>query len=156
MKNVNKAIGLMICIIVVCVGISTALLLKYFYFGVDSKYGDRLDGIEEVLITDDRIEKLDEMIREDSTIEDSQILVTGKIIYIRMAFNKSGTLTDGQNLAVKVLNEFSDKEKDFYDFQFTLVQSESDDTDGFLIMGSMNANGTKLEWNNNNKTEEEE
>ena len=45
----------MVLIIIACVGISAALLLKYFYFGNGgSKYGDRLDGIEAVAITDDK------------------------------------------------------------------------------------------------------
>ena len=47
----NKAIFLMITIILICAVLSIILLFKYFYFGNGgTKYGDRLDGIEEVEI----------------------------------------------------------------------------------------------------------
>lgn len=156
MKN-NKAVGFMILIIVVCVIISVSLLLKYFYFGRGgSKYGNRLEGIEAVEIKDERKSELAEKLKENKNVSDAKVTVTGKIIYIRMVFEAKSSLVDAQSLAVKTLEEFSEDEKNFYDISFTLVCEESDDDEGFRIMGSKNVNGSNLVWNNNNPVTKDE
>ena len=124
----------MVLIIIACVGISAALLLKYFYFGNGgSKYGDRLDGIEAVAITDDKKNSVVEDIKQRKNVKDAKIEVSGKIVYIRIAFEAG-----------------ADEEKAFYDIHFTLVSEKNEASDGFTIMGSKNVNGTNLIWNNNN------
>ena len=46
--------------------------------------------------------------------------------------------------------------ENFYDFEFTLKQNATEKTEGFLIMGAKNVNGSNLVWNNNNSTSEED
>ena len=78
----------MILIIIACVGISAALLLKYFYYGNGgSKYGDRLDGIELITVSDDKKNSVVEDIKKRKNVKDAKVEVSGKIIYIRIAFN---------------------------------------------------------------------
>ncbi len=141
----------MILIIIACVGISAALLLKYFYYGNGgSKYGDRLDGIELVTISDDKKNSVVEDIKQRKNVKDAKIEVSGKIIYIRIAFNAGADLDTSKAIAVKTLEQFSDEEKAFYDVHFTLVSEKNEVSDGFTIMGSKNVNGTNLIWGNNN------
>lgn len=141
----------MILIIIACVGISAALLLKYFYYGNGgSKYGDRLDGIELVTISDDKKNSVVEDIKQRKNVKDAKVEVSGKIIYIRIAFNAGADLDTSKAIAVKTLEQFSDEEKAFYDVHFTLVSEKNEVSDGFTIMGSKNVNGTNLIWGNNN------
>ena len=42
--------------------------------------------------------------------------------------------------------------KAYYDFSFTIESAETEDAEGFLLMGAKNKNGTNLVWNNNNTT----
>ncbi len=147
----NKAICFMVLIIIACIGISAALLLKYFYFGNGgSKYGDRLDGIEAVAIPDDKKNSVVEDIKQRKNVKDAKIEVSGKIVYIRIAFEAGADLETSKAIAVKTLEQFSDEEKAFYDIHFTLVSEKNEASDGFTIMGSKNVNGTNLIWNNNN------
>ena len=147
----NKAICFMVLIIIACIGISVALLLKYFYFGNGgSKYGDRLDGIEAVEINDTKKESLVNSIKEGKNVDDAKVLVSGKIIYIRIAFEAGADLDTSKSIAVKSLEQFSEEEKKFYDVHFTLVSEKTDTNEGFTIMGAKNVNGTNLIWNNNN------
>lgn len=141
----------MILIIIACVGISAALLLKYFYYGNGgSKYGDRLDGIELITISDDKKNSVVEDIKQRKNVKDAKVEVSGKIIYIRIAFNAGADLDTSKAIAVKTLEQFSDEEKAFYDVHFTLVSEKNEVSDGFTIMGSKNVNGTNLIWGNNN------
>ena len=141
----------MLLIIIACVGVSVGLLLKYFYFGNGgSKYGDRLDGIEAVLIADDKKNEVANSLKEGKNVKDATVTVTGKIIYIRIAFEAGADLETSKSIAVKSLEQFSEDEKKFYDVHFTLVSDKNESSDGFTIMGSKNVNGTNLIWNNNN------
>ena len=141
----------MILIIIACVGISAALLLKYFYYGNGgSKYGDRLDGIELITVSDDKKNSVVEDIKKRKNVKDAKVEVSGKIIYVRIAFNAGADLDTSKAIAVKTLEQFSDEEKAFYDVHFTLVSEKNEASDGFTIMGSKNVNGTNLIWGNNN------
>lgn len=141
----------MILIIIACIGISAALLLKYFYYGNGgSKYGDRLDGIELITVSDDKKNSVVEDIKKRKNVKDAKVEVSGKIIYIRIAFNAGADLDTSKAIAVKTLEQFSDEEKAFYDVHFTLVSEKNEASDGFTIMGSKNVNGTNLIWGNNN------
>ena len=141
----------MVLIIIACIGISAALLLKYFYFGNGgSKYGDRRECIEAVAITDDKKNSVVEDIKQRKNVKDAKIEVSGKIIYIRIVFKAGADLTTSKAVAAKTLEQFSNEEKDFYDIHFTLVSAKDESSDGFTIMGSKNVNGTNLIWNNNN------
>lgn len=141
----------MLLIIIACVGISAALLLKYFYYGNGgSKYGDRLDGIELITVSDDKKNSVVEDIKKRKNVKDAKVEVSGKIIYIRIAFNAGADLDTSKAIAVKTLEQFSDEEKAFYDVHFTLVSEKNEVSDGFTIMGSKNVNGTNLIWGNNN------
>ena len=149
----NRTLLILMCIAIACIIISSALLLKYFYFGNgDSKYGDRLDGIEKVEITNEKKDEIAQNIKQSELVEDASVIVTGKIVYERIIFNSNASLLEAQAIAIKSLESFSDEEKLFYDFEFTLKQEKSEKTEGFLIMGAKNVNGTNLVWNNNNPT----
>lgn len=141
----------MLLIIIACTAISVGLLLKYFYFGNGgSKYGDRLDGIEAAIISDNKKSEVANSIKEGKNVKDATVTITGKIIYIRIAFEAGADLDTSKSIAVKSLEQFSEEEKKFYDVHFTLVSEKTDTNEGFTIMGAKNVNGTNLIWNNNN------
>lgn len=141
----------MLLIIIACATISVGLLLKYFYFGNGgSKYGDRLDGIEAAIISDNKKSEVANSIKEGKNVKDATVTITGKIIYIRIAFEAGADLDTSKSIAVKSLEQFSEEEKKFYDVHFTLVSEKTDTNEGFTIMGAKNVNGTNLIWNNNN------
>ena len=141
----------MLLIIIACATISVGLLLKYFYSGNGgSKYGDRLDGIEAAIISDNKKSEVVNSIKEGKNVKDATVTITGKIIYIRIAFEAGADLETSKSIAVKSLEQFSEEEKKFYDVHFTLVSEKTDTNEGFTIMGAKNVNGTNLIWNNNN------
>lgn len=153
----NKTLFILIIIAIICMVISAILLLKYFYFGNGgSKYGDRLEGIENVPISEEYKSSIASKISEDELVKSANILVTGKRVDIKIVFESKASLVDAQNVALKSLDNFSDNEKAFYDFEFTLKQEADESTEGFLIMGAKNVNGTNLVWNNNNSTSTDE
>ena len=147
----NRVIFILGIITIVCIIISTALLFKYFYFGNgQTKYGDRLDEIENIHISDTFKEEFISKLKENKLVKDAEILVTGKIIYITLKFADNVSLVEAQSIALASVEQFSDEEKSVYDLSFTLIEEESENNEGFTIMGAMNAGRPKIEWNNNN------
>ena len=153
----NKTLFILMIVAIVCIVVSILLLFKYFYFGNGgSNYGSRLEGIENVRISDDKKSEVSSKISENNLVDSTTINVTGKRIDIRIVFTEKASLVDAEGIALKSLENFSDEEKAFYDFEFTLKQNATEKTEGFLIMGAKNVNGSNLVWNNNNSTSEEE
>src|SRR5574344_2236699 len=131
----NKVLCTLFCVVVLCMVVSISLLFKYFYFGNgETKYGDRLDGIDAVTITDDRLTSLTSKYKDNSKISEASVTVTGKIVYFRFTFNSTASLVEAQSFAVKALDDFSDTEKAYYDFHFTLIEEASEKNEGFKIM----------------------
>ena len=153
----NRTLLILMIIAIVCIVVSIILLFKYFYFGNGgSKFGDRLDGIEAVEINDEKKNSIVSKIEEDKLVESAKMLITGKRIDIKIVFNSGANLVDAEGVAVKSLENFSDEEQAFYDFEYTLKQNANDKSEGFLIMGAKNVKGSNLVWNNNNSSASEE
>ena len=153
----NRTLFILMIVAIVCIVVSVLLLFKYFYFGNGgSNYGDRLEGIENVVISDDKKREVSSKIEENNLVDSATTTVTGKRVDIRIVFNEKASLVDAEGVALKSLDNFSDEEKAFYDFEFTLKQNATEKTEGFLIMGAKNVNGSNLVWNNNNSTSEED
>lgn len=151
----NRVFVILMSIVLICIIIMTICLISYFYGSKDSSvYGERLDGIDAVKIEESRQNDIDTKIEESPLVDYAKILVTGKIVYININFEKTASLEEAQGKAIEVLNEFSDEEKKFYDFHFTLEQKKSETGEGFIISGAKNVNGTNLVWNNNNEVKE--
>ena len=146
----NKTLFILIVIASICIITSVILLFKYFYFGNGgSKYGSRLDGIENVQISNDKTNEIISKLGEEKIVKSAKMDIIGKIIYIKIVFEDDAKLNDAEAIASKSLENFSDEEKNFYDFEFTLEQVATEKTEGFLIMGAKNVNRANLVWNNN-------
>lgn len=153
----NRVFVILMSIVLVCVVIMAICLVSYFYGSKDSSvYGERLDGIDSVKIEESRQSDIESKLNSDALIASSDIMVTGKIVYVKIEFENTASLVEAQSKALELLDEFSDEEKKFYDFHFTLEQEKSDASKGFIISGAKNVNGTNLVWNNNNEVAETE
>ena len=153
----NKTLAILFIIAIVCIVVSGVLLFQYFYFGNGgTKYGSRLEGIENVQINDESKNRIVSNLESVDKVEKATMSITGKRIDIKIVFKSDATLTEAQNVALLSLDNFSKEEKAFYDFEFTIKQEASETTEGFLLMGAKNVNGTNLVWVNNNSTKSEE
>lgn len=144
----NRIFIIMMAVVLICLVIIVSLLLIYFYKGNNkSNYGNRLDDIKEVPITDKKISELENKIKEIAKVEDCRVRLSGRILYISITFEAGADLITSEGKAATLLNEFSDEEKKLYDFQFTIKENKED---GFILSGAKSKNNATLVWNNNN------
>ena len=153
----HRIFTMLMAIVVVCLVLIITVLINVFYMGNGSnKYGNRLEGIENVQISDSRQSDFENNIANNEKVKKVDIRVQGKIVYITMQIEPGIKIEEAKSIALKTLDEFSDEEKSFYDFNFTLKQNSTENSDGFLISGARNKNGTGLIWNNNRILEKED
>lgn len=152
----HRIFTMLMAIVVVCLVLIITVLVNVFYMGNGSnKYGNRLEGVENVQISDSRQSDFENNIANNEKVKKVDIRVQGKIVYITMQIEPGIKIEEAKSIALKTLDEFSDEEKSFYDFNFTLKQNSTENSDGFLISGARNKNGTGLIWNNNRIVEKE-
>ena len=152
----HRVFAILMALVIVCFVLIGTVLIQCFYVGGSKeKYGNRLDGINKVALKSSFIKDTESKLLSEEIVKKAEIIVTGKIVYISMGFNAPAALVDAQSMAQKSLEYFSDEEKAFYDFNFTLREDKTEASEGFLISGYKNSNGSGLVWNNNNPVTEE-
>lgn len=152
----HRIFAILMALVIVCFVLIGTVLIQCFYVGGNKdKYGNRLDGIEKVKLSESFIKDTESKLIAEEIVKKAEIIVTGKIVYISMKFDAPTTLVEAQSMAQKSLEYFKDEEKNFYDFMFTLREDSTENAEGFLISGSKNNNGSGLVWNNNNPIVEE-
>lgn len=154
--NENRVLFVLFLIVLVCILLILGVLLKYFFGSSSSSYGKRLEGIKEVEVTDEIKNNFLSSMQNDELIENVAIKNRGKIIYISISFKDGVSLVEAQSKALASLMAFEQKYLDFYDFNYTLKGNATENSEGFLIMGAKNVNGSGLVWNNNTEVTKDE
>lgn len=160
MKNIKKfykehrVFTILMAIVIVCIVLIATVLIQCFYVGNGSdKYGNRLEGIENYKIETSKQTDYEKKLTSNEKVKSADLTITGKIIYINIQFETNVDLVEAESIALKSLENFTEEEQKFYDFNITLKQNSTDKSDGFIISGAKNKNGSGLIWNNNRKVE---
>lgn len=107
-------------------------------------YGNRLDGMKEVEITDKEIASLKDTIKENESVQKVYAGVNGKIVNVIITVNDDLGLEQAKGLATVVYQEFDKDAQKFYDFQ-VFVQKNNDASD-FPIIGYKHHNKEGFSW----------
>ena len=143
----NTMLIILILILVVCFCVIGVLFYKYFYAGVSStKYGNRLDGIENYKLSETLQDDISGLYTKESSVNSATINVEGKIIYVNIDFKESIKTDKAKTLAVKALDKIGKENLTFYEVQFILTYSGSDSNNNFPIFGSKNSSSLKVVW----------
>lgn len=152
----HRVFTILMAIVIVCAILMATVLIQCFYIGNGTdKYGKRLEGIENYEISESRQSDFENNVANNEKVESADIRITGRIVYITLKFEPTVKLEEAKSIALKSLEEFDEKETGYYDFMFTLKQ-DSVGSEGFIVSGARNANGTGLVWNNNREVVENE
>ena len=91
-----------------CIAIIAVLCIIYFVNQTKNyKYGDRLNGIESVQITEDKTNEMVNLIKENELVDNASVSIKGKIIYITVSL-KDGKVTISAKLTTEYNDEFED------------------------------------------------
>lgn len=128
-KFVIIAIGVFLILVVLVFQIAT----MFFPEEGTALYGDRLDGIEEVELSNSKLTKIESNLKSDGAVKEADVSVAGKIVEVIITVQDDTSVDTAKALNTKVLDSLSNKEKKIYDIQI-FVKKDSEATD-FPIIG---------------------
>lgn len=128
-KFVIIAIGVFLILVVLVFQIAT----MFFPEEGTALYGNRLDGIEEVELSNSKLTKIESNLKSDGAVKEADVSVAGKIVEVIITVQDDTSVDTAKALNTKVLDSLSNKEKKFYDIQI-FVKKDSEATD-FPIIG---------------------
>ena len=144
MKFIKKHLSAIIAIIVFILVVVGLFLMKDFFLPTETKviYGNRLEGIEKVKITEEKKNAVKTALQEETA--SVTVRVAGRIIYIDIKANGEVSQEAAKAFGPKVLEVFSDEEKNYYDIQFLI---ENDTNPGqFTILGYKHHTKGDISW----------
>ncbi|MBQ6285393.1 MAG: hypothetical protein IJK67_03675 [Bacilli bacterium] len=143
----TKIIVVLLLILVVCFAVIGFLFYKYFYSGTSSsKYGDRLEGIENYVLSDSLEEDIQSVYKDIKSVDKVKVTVEGKIIYINIAFKESIKVETAQAEAIKALDKIGENNLTFYDVQYILTYTGEEENENFPVFGAKSSSSLKVVW----------
>lgn len=143
----GKIILVLLFILLACFAVIGVLFYKYFYAGTSTtKYGDRLEGIENYKLSDTLEEDIKSVYANTKSINTVKVNVEGKIVYINIDFKESVKVDTAKSEAVKSLDKIGEENLKFYDIQYLLTYSGEGENTNFPIFGAKSANSLKVVW----------
>ncbi len=152
LKN-NKVLLLLGLILVVCFILIVIALFKYFYgANNNSKYGDRLENISKYKLDNDLESEIESLYTENE-VDSINLKTSGRIIYLTLNLSNVILKENAKTLALKALDKFTDKQKNYYDIQFIVKcskeENSSAENDLYPIMGYKNSKSAVVVWTRN-------
>ncbi len=139
-KFVIVAIGVFLILVII------AFQVVNMFFPEEGKalYGDRLDGIEEVELSDKALSGIAAKIEEDAAVKEASVSVAGKIVEVIITVQDDTTVEAAKGLNTIILDSLKKKEKSFYDVQI-FVKKDTDAAD-FPIIGYKHHAKDSFSW----------
>lgn len=129
----NKFVIIAIEVFLILVVLVFQIATMFFPEEGTALYGDRLDGIEEVELSNSKLTKIESNLKSDGAVKEADVSVAGKIVEVIITVQDDTSVDTAKALNTKVLDSLSNKEKKFYDIQI-FVKKDSEATD-FPIIG---------------------
>lgn len=146
--NKHKGLSIVCGLALILFIIVLIILISLFVTTGKGTYGDRLDGIEDVKLSDSFLDEIKTSLEENDNIESANVRLQGKIVYIEFQA-KNGVNSDAvKSICDVTLERFSEDELKFYDFNFIVKWVNKTDNGDELtaIAGYKHHNKTVISW----------
>ena len=144
-KN-NRVVFVLVIILIICFIAICSVALTFFYSKDTNEYGNRLDGIEKYPLSKTLDSDVKSVFSDNSEVTKTKVDVKGKVIYINIDFGKSIKVSEAQDIAVKALDKIGEENLKYYDVQFILTYSGTDENSNFPVFGSKSSSSLKVVW----------
>lgn len=147
MKNFIKnnkvtVVAFIICVIFVI--LVFAVKLTFFPNEGTAIYGDRLDGIEEVEITDKQQKDIIKSLEDKDEVKSADTDIKGRTLNVLITVNDDVELDPAKALTSSVIDNLKKDQTSFYDIQ-VFISKDNDDT-RFPIIGYKHQDKDEFSW----------
>ena len=142
----NKGLAFVLLLAIILLVFIIIIGVELLVGGSSNKYGNRLDGINEVKIAKDTYDGVKEEIKDTDLVEDVSVRLQGKIVYTTIELKSDTSVDKAKEIASATLDNYDKEQLDFYDFSFFLKwKGEEKDT---VITGNKHHNLEEITWIN--------
>lgn len=124
-KGLTIVVGLSLILFIIMLGIFISL----FFSNGEDKYGNRLDGIEDVKLSNTFLQELEKNLKEDESVVDANVRLQGKIVYIVFEVNSDISTDTAKLMASNTLEKFDEEELSFYDISYLIKWIKTKETE---------------------------
>ena len=142
-KN-NKVTVVAFIICVIFVVLVFVIKLTFFPNEASAICGDRLDGIEDVEITNNKQKTIEKALEERDEVKNASCDIEGRILNVIITVNDDVELDAAKGLTSSITDNLEDDQKSFYDIQ-VFISKDNDDT-RFPIIGYKHQNKDGFSW----------
>lgn len=143
---IKKNTGLFIVLILTLILMIfiAVIFVKLLVGNSSGSYGNRLDGINDVIISDETYDGVEKEIMDTGLVESVSTRLQGKIVYTTIVL-KGDTSTDkAKEIASNTLDNYTEGQLGFYDFAYFLKwEGEEADT---VITGNKHHELDTIAW----------
>ena len=142
----HKTLVIVSIILLVILVLGVFAVKSMFLIGNETdKYGNRLDGIEEVQIKNDQIKTIEEEMKKIEGIKSFNFDIEGRLVYIIIEVSNETAVEVAKGYANKVLEQLEDEQKSYYDIQ-AMITSDSEESEVYPIIGAKHKTSTSFIW----------
>ncbi len=142
-KN-NKVTVVAFIICVIFVVLVFAIKLTFFPNEGTAIYGDRLDGIEKVEITDKQQKDIIKSLEDKGEVKSADTDIKGRTLNVLITVNDDVELDPAKALTSSVIDNLKKDQTSFYDIQ-VFISKDNDDT-RFPIIGYKHQDKDEFSW----------
>lgn len=143
----KKHKGLFICLgVLIVLGIIAFIGIKKLVYPDSSKnkYGDRLAGIEEHVISDEVVNEMKESFLAKENVVDFEFVLTGKIIKIFVKVKEDTEVDKSKELSEIITKNISEEDQKFYDILYYVTCEGENEL--YPILGSKHKTSDLFMW----------
>ena len=137
MKYFKKHKVELICLIIFVVLLLGCLgvFLMLWFGGSGEVYGNRLEGIEKVPVSEGYLNDIEKALKENESVTKATSNIEGRLINFIVTVNDDTSISSAKELSKVVRDNFTESELKFYDIQIYVLDSGANETSTYPIIG---------------------
>lgn len=122
LKWIKKNMGLVIVLILTLILLVfiTVIFVKLLMGNSSDNYGNRLEGIEQVKISDETYTGVETEVMDTGLVNEISTRIQGKIVYTTIILKDDTSASKAKEIATATLDNYTEEELNFYDFSYFL------------------------------------
>ncbi len=151
----NKLTVLAIVLFTILVIVGAYIYNIFFVSGRKEAYGNRLDGIENVVISDDTYNNIKTELKKNESVTDVSTDLKGKIVNIIITVGDDVNKDNAKKIGESVLTHFDKDQLAFYDIQ-VFVKKDNEELNDFPIIGYKQNGKNNFSWTKDRQVTKDE
>lgn len=151
-KKMKKITPIWMAVIVIVIFAVAVLVVSLPRFGV-SVYGDRLNGLSDVLPNDTTTSDIKSDIATDTSVKSVEYKQETRILNFMIDVNDGTSLDTAKGLANKIVTHLSEDQLKYFDIQVYFTCKDNADSADYPVVAYRHRGDTDFSFNKNNPIE---